>query len=331
MPQGVPPYMSYSSLSEPPPKLSQPLPEEYALATFAQTPASMNLGIHDGVNSAGRQAGKPVEHDQYLLPPGAGGARFPAPAHFQQDPVNGADRMPWMPFPHLGCREMDHAVAASQFGGQPGIFGTQRNGVHLSGILDNIPTTLGSSQSSGLFQVENRIPNDLDRMPHSPDQKDKMKDNSPQPIGARPQSSLFGSGGSQAKEPQPISNTYSLFSQSPWPVRIAKSPDGRSHASSTFGSSSSSSLRTTPDPDERSSVSSGGGYRTGMFGRATGTPANDGPWNTPSVGGNPLTSTTLPGGGALLGSSLQSLWNSGPSPLEKLLEQQKQQRQCEPH
>lgn len=42
-----------------------------------------------------------------------------------------------------------------------------------------------------------------------------------------------------------------------------------------------------------------------MFGRVTGTPANDGPWNTPSVGGNPLTSTTLPGGGALLGSSLQ--------------------------
>lgn len=169
MPQGVPPYMPYSSLSEPPPKLSQPLPEEYALATFPQTPASMNLGIHDAVNSAGRQAGKPVEHGQYLLPPGAAGARFPAPTHFQQDPVNGADRMPW--FPHLGCREMDPSMAASQFGGQPGIFGIQRNGVHLSDILDNIPTTLGSSQSSGLFQVENRIPDDLDRMPRSPDQK----------------------------------------------------------------------------------------------------------------------------------------------------------------
>lgn len=169
MPQGVP-YMSYSSLNDPPPKLSQPLPEEYAMAgtraAFSQTPASMNLSIHDGVNSAGR---KPAEHDQYMLPPGAG-TRFPAPPHFQQDPANGTDRMSWMPFPHLGCREMDPALV-SQFSGQPGVFGNQRNGVHLSDILDNIPTAPGSSQSSGLFQVENRVPDDRDRMPRSPDHK----------------------------------------------------------------------------------------------------------------------------------------------------------------
>ncbi|XP_064649386.1 nonsense-mediated mRNA decay factor SMG7-like [Lineus longissimus] len=35
--------------------------------------------------------------------------------------------------------------------------------------------------------------------------------------------------------------------------------------------------------------------------------------------------------GPYTGNNLQSLWSSGPSPLEKLLEQQKQQRQSEPH
>jgi tetratricopeptide (TPR) repeat protein len=178
-------------------------------------------------------------------------------------------------------------------------------------------------------------------------------------------SSLFTSSDEDRQEQQlAVTNTYSLFSQSPWPLGIStgggQSVDGTSsHRSSPFDSSNSGSLRATPDPylsDDRSSVTgvgAGGGATSafgglGLFTRQTAAssivPASNAPWRTMSTVGSSSSGAidSAVGSGRMtvvdnsgidmstLTANMQSLWSGGPSPLEKLLEQQKQQRQSTP-
>lgn len=111
--------------------------------------------------------------------------------------------------------------------------------------------------------------------------------------------------------------TYSLFSGSPW----LSSGDSKSIGSSPF-SSESSSIRNSPDPcseafnnDGKSGQMMDLGLRFSS-GDAGKLPANDSPVAH----------------GTFFPNNMQSIWSSqGQSPLERLLELQKQQRQTEPH
>lgn len=120
----------------------------------------------------------------------------------------------------------------------------------------------------------------------------------------------------QQQQQQPPPGTYSLFSGSPW----LSSGDSKSIGSSPF-SSESSSMRNSPDPS--SDTYSGGDIKAGgqamdmglrfagVDDRKQGEPAPQGPYFQNNV---------------------QSIWSSQTqSPLERLLELQKQQRQTEPH
>ncbi|KAK2188462.1 hypothetical protein NP493_131g01021 [Ridgeia piscesae] len=128
-------------------------------------------------------------------------------------------------------------------------------------------------------------------------------------------------------------NTYSLFSsESPWTVQINK-PEAKSHSSSPFASSSSS-LRTTPDPFSGDERQVGGNYGLSVYNYGEGSPvggAVDSTWSTNPMAASPKSTGSESSTGGLLSSNIQSLWSSGPSPLEKLLEQQKQQRHGDPH
>ncbi|KAK2159240.1 hypothetical protein LSH36_156g11043 [Paralvinella palmiformis] len=128
----------------------------------------------------------------------------------------------------------------------------------------------------------------------------------------------------------PTTNTYSLFSQSPWTVQLT-SVDSSSHPSSPFGSSEGS-VRTTPDPyssqsDDRASLTSTLGTNLGFgFNFQPANNTSEG-WRTP-VGG---AVEKAPGGSTGPHRNMQNLWTSGASPLQKLLEQQKCHRQNDPH
>ncbi|XP_067662602.1 nonsense-mediated mRNA decay factor SMG7-like isoform X2 [Haliotis asinina] len=115
----------------------------------------------------------------------------------------------------------------------------------------------------------------------------------------------------------PQSRTYSLFSSSPWEVPSLAGGEPRSLGSSPF-SSASSSIRNSPDPEIVQA-----GQTT--FDVCYSVPEVTGA--SPSTPGTDITQHQQFGQG-----NLQSIWStSGPSPLERLLEQQKQQRQGDPH
>ncbi|XP_046330232.2 nonsense-mediated mRNA decay factor SMG7-like isoform X2 [Haliotis rufescens] len=117
----------------------------------------------------------------------------------------------------------------------------------------------------------------------------------------------------------PQSRTYSLFSSSPWEVPSLAGGEPRSLGSSPF-SSASSSIRNSPDPE---SVQTGQTTFDVCYSVPDVTRTGASP-NTPA---SDLTHHQQYGPG-----NLQSIWSSsGPSPLERLLEQQKQQRQGDPH
>lgn len=119
----------------------------------------------------------------------------------------------------------------------------------------------------------------------------------------------------QQQQQQQPPGTYSLFSGSPW----LSSGDSKSLGSSPF-SSESSSMRNSPDPVSENygvDVKSGGqGMDMGLrFGDER---------NVKQVEQAPQ--------GPYFQNNVQSIWsNSAQSPLERLLELQKQQRQTEPH
>ncbi|KAK3087503.1 hypothetical protein FSP39_006727 [Pinctada imbricata] len=117
--------------------------------------------------------------------------------------------------------------------------------------------------------------------------------------------------------------TYSLFSSSPWAVPLSTT-DTKSKGSSPF-SSESNSIRNSPDPGaDNSDIKLGSGFDLGLrFNNKEEQwqeRAPPGPEQGKAQGQGPY----FPG-------SLQSIWSSsGPSPLERLLEMQRQ-RQNDPH
>lgn len=125
---------SRQPFSYPPPKLSQALSEDLASpgtrGGFSRIQNSTDPNIRNGVNYASHQI---QGRGRCFSTPGTG-TGFPT--------NNGVDV---------------HGEMESRYGGHPEVFGIQRNGVHLSEILESVPPAIGSPQSPGLFQVENRI------------------------------------------------------------------------------------------------------------------------------------------------------------------------------
>ncbi|KAL5011982.1 hypothetical protein ScPMuIL_010533 [Solemya velum] len=125
--------------------------------------------------------------------------------------------------------------------------------------------------------------------------------------------------------------TYSLFSSSPWSVHISSTPDTKSLGSSPF-SSQASSMRNSPEPAsegyQQEPKVAASAFDIGLkfnpmedrwaVGKAHSVELqNIGPGHGP---------------GPYFSNNLQSIWSAaGPSPLEKLLELQRQQRQTDPH
>lgn len=161
------------------------------------------------------------------------------------------------------------------------------------------------------------------------------------------------SGTSHEMNSQP--GTYSLFSSSPWSVHITAAGDSKSLGSSPF-SSQASSIRNSPDPlsenygPESSLVTANFGGFGFTFSSSsdhwvTSQPATV-PQQQPTTPAAAAAATAaaaavpqqMPTGPArvtpsyLLHGNIQNLWPiPGPSPLKKLLEVQKQQRQNDPH
>ncbi|CAE1298903.1 SMG7 [Acanthosepion pharaonis] len=145
--------------------------------------------------------------------------------------------------------------------------------------------------------------------------------------------------------------TYSLFSSSPWSVHITAAGDSKSLGSSPF-SSQASSIRNSPDPlsenygPDSSLVTTNFGSFGFTFSSSTDHWGTSQPATVPQQPPPAAAAATaaaavpqqMPTGPArvtpsyLLHGNIQNLWPiPGPSPLKKLLEVQKQQRQNDPH
>jgi hypothetical protein len=123
--------------------------------------------------------------------------------------------------------------------------------------------------------------------------------------------------------PQPNTSTYTLFSESPWNVQM-KADDKPSGMNPGGFDHSDPPLHDPADGIFQNLQDRSGFNPLGLtFGSADGST-----WAAPSSPGRTDNSRNT---NTLLSSNIQSLWSSGPSPLEKLLEQQKQQRHGDPH
>ncbi|ELT91912.1 hypothetical protein CAPTEDRAFT_228702 [Capitella teleta] len=114
--------------------------------------------------------------------------------------------------------------------------------------------------------------------------------------------SAFGPPRNDDQRSSAVTSTYSLFSQTPWLPKAETSPF----------SSNNSSLSATPDPFNSDSASTfGGGLAYGQNQTWSQRPSDSPDRHQAS-------------------SPLESLWSGGPSPLEKLLEVQRSQREAPP-
>ncbi|XP_041369833.1 protein SMG7-like [Gigantopelta aegis] len=128
---------------------------------------------------------------------------------------------------------------------------------------------------------------------------------------------------SSKSESQPTSQpgVYSLFSNSPWAVPISATGDSKSLGSSPF-SSAASSIRNSPEHSTEPPTAGPPAFDLGL--RFSSSDAHWGAQVPSETHHNDDDNQYL--------NSIQSIWNaSAPSPLERLLEQQKQKRQNEPH
>lgn len=119
--------------------------------------------------------------------------------------------------------------------------------------------------------------------------------------------------------------TYSLFSSSPWSVPLSAA-DNKNTGSSPF-SEESNSVGSSPQSDVMDPKLPQGIDMSLRFG-PTGEMWHDKTQKTASL----AEQTAASGPGPYFPGPLQSIWSSpGPSPLEKLLEMQKQKRTTDPH
>lgn len=119
--------------------------------------------------------------------------------------------------------------------------------------------------------------------------------------------------------------TYSLFSSSPWSVPLSTA-DNKSHGPSPF-SEEPNMVRHSPKAEVTEPKMPQGIDMGLRFGH------NEEVWLEKSQkGAPPADHNPASGPGPYFPGPLQSIWSSpGPSPLEKLLEMQKQQRTTDPH
>ncbi|XP_064616199.1 nonsense-mediated mRNA decay factor SMG7-like [Liolophura sinensis] len=210
--------------------------------------------------------------------------------------------------------------------GSPHPIGTPPGGAGLHGPGDEREMMAGIAKLSVQHSrntPQGPSPSRLNHMDATSDSMMLNKSDGPQ-VTDGPRNMFKGEGGGDLVGPENAQQgTYSLFSSTPWSVQISSAGDSKSLGSSPF-SSQASSMRNSPDPLSEllpGEATLGSGFNLGL-GFGTG----DNHWGLQGPGPDHTSQ--------VMNSNMQvhSLWSSpGPSPLQRLLEQQRQHRQNDPH